>query len=149
MQEEVTQKTVALIINTTKFSGKMLMSAIKMFMNHRVKKKLNYHGKQTIKQLVQQGKGVSSIEIQDDDMKHFQKLAKKYGVDYAIKKSDSQYLIFFKAQDADAMTALFEEYTNSKIKNKESIFEQLNKAKEKLNATKNEKAKDRDYGARS
>lgn len=46
------------------------------------------------------------------------------------------------------MTALFEEYTNSKIKNKESVYEKLKEAKEKVNATKKEKANDRDYGAR-
>lgn len=147
MQEEITQKTLGLIINTSKFSGKILMSAIKILINQG-KKSSVHRGKQTMKQLIQQGKGVSSIEIQDNDMRKFQRLTKKYGVDYAIKKTDSQYLIFFKAQDADAMTALFEEYTNSKIKNKESVYEKLKKAKEKVNATKKEKANDRDYGAR-
>ena len=46
--------------------------------------------------------------------KGFEKYARKYGVDYAITKDKSvfppKYLVFFKARDADAMTAAFNAY---------------------------------------
>ena len=58
------------------------------------------HGKQTVKQLIGQNQGVSNIEITDPSIKEFEKIARKYGVDYAVKKDRSssppKYLIFFK-----------------------------------------------------
>ncbi len=57
------------------------------------------HGKQTVKQLIGQNQGVSNIEITDPSIKEFEKIARKYGVDYAVKKDRSssppKYLIFF------------------------------------------------------
>ena len=77
-------------------------------------------GKQTVKQLIGQNQGVSNIEINDPSIKEFEKIARKYGVDYAVKKDRSssppKYLIFFKARDADALTAAFSEYTQKKVK---------------------------------
>lgn len=46
-------------------------------------------GKQTIKQLIGQNQGVSNIEITDPSIKEFEKIARKYGVDYAVKKDRS------------------------------------------------------------
>ena len=67
------------------------------------------HGKQTVKQLIGQNQGVSNIEITDPSIREFEKIARKYGVDYAVKKDRSssppKYLIFFKGRDADALTA--------------------------------------------
>ena len=64
-------------------------------------------GKQTVKQLIGQNQGVSNIEITDPSIKEFEKIARKYGVDYAVKKDRStsppKYLIFFKGRDADAL----------------------------------------------
>ena len=78
------------------------------------------HGKQTVKQLIGQNQGVSNIEITDPSIKEFEKIARKYGVDYAVKKDRSssppKYLIFFKGRDADALTAAFTEYTGKKVR---------------------------------
>lgn len=43
-------------------------------------------GKQSVKTLIRQGQGVSSIPLADEGMKDFQKIAKKYGVDFAVVK---------------------------------------------------------------
>ena len=44
-------------------------------------------------------------------------------MDYAVKKDTSgeipKYLVFFKARDADALTAAFTEYTSKNEKNRE------------------------------
>ena len=93
-------------------------------------------GKQTVKELVGQNQGVSNIEINDPDIKDFERIARKYGVDYAVKKDRStsppKYLVFFKARDADALTAVFSEYTAKKVKKQErpSVLKQLAKFKE-------------------
>lgn len=82
---------------------------------------VKHRGNQTVRQLVGQNQGVSNIEITDSSIKEFEKIARKYGVDYAVKKdrssSPQKYLIFFKARDADALTAAFIEYTNKKERN--------------------------------
>ena len=45
------------------------------------------HGKQTLKQLMKQNAGVSNIEITKDNIKAFESTAKKYGIDFALKKT--------------------------------------------------------------
>jgi len=96
-------------------------------------------GKQTVKQLIGQNQGVSNIEITDPSIKEFEKIARKYGVDYAVKKDRSssppKYLIFFKGRDADALTSAFTEYTNKKVKKVEkserpSVLAKLSQFKE-------------------
>ena len=45
-----------------------------------------HKGKQTVKQPVGQGAGVTNIEITDNNIKAFESVARKYGVDFALKK---------------------------------------------------------------
>ena len=76
-----------------------------------------------MKQLVGQNQGVSNIEVTESNIKGFDRVARKYGVDYAIKKDKTgeipKYLVFFKARDADALTAAFTEYSGKKAKARE------------------------------
>ena len=130
MQEEVENRTLTLIVSGTKFTGRLFKAAISKYMAHRREKKLEKQrsrdspvtpkGKQTVKQLIGQNQGVSNIEINDPSIRDFERIARKYGVDYAVKKDRSasppKYLIFFKARDADALTAAFSEYTQKKVK---------------------------------
>ena len=133
MQEEVENRTLTLVVNGTKFTGRLFKAAISKYLTHRKAKKLEkqksrdapvqYKGKQTVKQLIGQNQGVSNIEITDPSIREFDKIARKYGVDYAVKKDRSadppKYLIFFKARDADALTAAFTEYTGKKVRKAE------------------------------
>ena len=128
MQEEVENRTLTLAVNGTKFSGRLLKAAVCKYMAHRkeVKQQKNRdgpvvpHGKQSVKQLVGQGQGVSNIELTDPSIRDFERIARKYGVDYAIKRDRSsdppRFLIFFKGRDNDAITAAFQEYANQKVK---------------------------------
>ena len=95
--------------------------------------------KETVKQIIGQNQGISNIEITDPSIKEFEKIARKYGVDYAVKKDRSssppKYLIFFKGRDADALTAAFTEYTSKKVKKAEkterpSVLAKLSQFKE-------------------
>ena len=112
------------------------------------------HGKQTLKQLMKQNTGVSNIEITKDNIKAFESTAKKYGIDFALKKDATEtpprYLVFFKGRDADALTAAFKEFSAKKLTQdkKPSIRKALaafrEKAKE-LNASRQQtKHKDRE-----
>ena len=127
MQEEVENRTLTLAVNGTKFSGRLLKAAVCKYMAHRkeVKQQKNRdgpvvpHGKQSVKQLVGQGQGVSNIELTDPSIRDFERIARKYGVDYAVKRDRSsdppRFLIFFKGRDNDAITAAFQEYANQKV----------------------------------
>ena len=154
MQEEVENRTLTLVVSGTKFTGRLFKAAISKYMAHRREKKLEKQrsrdspvtpkGKQTVKQLIGQNQGVSNIEINDPSIKDFERIARKYGVDYAVKKERSasppKYLIFFKARDADALTAAFTEYTGKKVKKAEkterpSVLAKLAQFKELLKNT--------------
>lgn len=154
MQEEVENRTLTLVVSGTKFTGRLFKAAISKYMAHRREKKLEKQrsrdypvtpkGKQTVKQLIGQNQGVSNIEINDPSIKDFERIARKYGVDYAVKKDRSasppKYLIFFKARDADALTAAFSEYTQKKVKKADrserpSVLAKLAQFKELLKNT--------------
>ncbi len=143
MQEDVENRAVALSIKTAKLTSKMLEAAIKKAlaeMEKRQKSPAVYKGKQSVKHLVQQGAGVSNIEITDGNIKSFERVARKYGIDFALKKDMStqppKYLVFFKSKDADALTAAFREYSGkvlkNQAKNKPSIHKQLVKLQDVL-----------------
>ena len=154
MQEEVENRTLTLVVSGTKFTGRLFKAAISKYMAHRREKKLEKQrsrdspvtpkGKQTVKQLIGQHQGVSNIEINDPSIRDFERIARKYGVDYAVKKDRSasppKYLIFFKARDVDALTAAFSEYTQKKVKKADrserpSVLEKLAQFKELLKNT--------------
>ena len=151
MQEEIENKSITLIINCTKFTGRVLKSAISKYLAHRSakhrEKKMDrkarrrerqagnvvHRGKQTVKQLVAQNQGVSTMDVVDKDMRDFQRVARKYGVDYAVKRSKGEpdkYLVFFKARDNDALIAAFNEFTQKREYKKEhpSILKRLAKS---------------------
>ena len=144
MQEEVEHRTVTLVISTTKMSAQVLKSAISKYLAHCKEKKVEKAragpvkpcGKQSVKQLVGQNQGVSNIEITYRNIKDFERIARKYGIDFALKKDKSgeipKYLVFFKARDADALTAAFKEYTakTDRKKEKPSILKKLRRFKD-------------------
>ena len=146
MQEEVENRTLTLVVSGSKFTGRLLKAAITKYLAHRKEKKLQKqksrdapvipHGKQTVKQLIGQNQGVSSIDIAKTDIRGFEKYARSYGVDYAIVKDKTgeipKYVCFFKARDADALMSAFNAYTADVLKSKEkpSVLKQLSKLKE-------------------
>ena len=131
MQEEVENRTVTLVISATKLTGRVLKAAVAKFLAHQKAKiaekkragPVKPTGKQTVKQLIGQNQGVSNIEITDSNIKSFERVARKYGVDFAVKKDRSvsppKYLVFFKGRDADALTAAFREYTAKEVRKRQ------------------------------
>ena len=113
----------------------MLKAAISKYLDYRKEKArdgpVKPCGKQTIKQLIGQNQGVSTIESNDPEIKNFERIARKYGVDYAVKKVKTdgkpKYVIFFKARDADALTQAFTEYSRKTVEKekKPSVLKKL------------------------
>lgn len=135
MQEEVNDRVVLVIKGGVTLSARALAKAMRKVLELRKNKNLSSHqktGKQNIKQLIGQNAGVSNIELTNSNIKSFDRTARKYGIDYAVKKdrlsTPPKYLVFFKSRDADAMTAAFTEFskrTLRKEKQKQSVKKTL------------------------
>ena len=157
MQEETNEKTIALYIKTGKLTAQQLQKAMKALLAQMKKQHDRQkipHGKQTLKQLMKQNAGVSNIEITKENIKAFDPIARKNGLDYNVKKIENgkppTYLVSFKGKDIDVMTEAFREFTAKKLgrDKKPSIRKLLSSLKEKaagLNAQRDKvKNKDRE-----
>ena len=133
MQEEITGKTIMLAVNTTKLTAGVLERMLKAYLLGQGQKiHQPKQGKQRVKDLVKQNAGVSNIEITDGNIRSFDRVAKKYHVDYAIKKDKNvnppKYMVFFKARDADVLTQAFRDYVHvneKKTKRRVSVKKNL------------------------
>ena len=110
--------------------------------------------KVSVKELVGEGAGASSIEITDGNIKSFERVARKYNVDFAVKKDKTteppKYLVFFKGRDADAVAQAFKEfvYGNEKKNSRTSVRQKLKHFRDVVSKDQNkersrEKNKDR------
>ena len=141
MQEEVENRTVNLAISTTKLTLRTIISGIRKYLQHREKVKAKkvrdpaVHGKQSVKKLLGQNQGAANTEIEKEGIKDFERLAKKYGVDFAVRKDKTvdppRYFVFVRAKDADALDAICKEHqARSMTKDrKPSVLAQLSKFK--------------------
>ena len=141
MQEEVENRTVNLAISTTKLTLRTNISGIRKYLQHREKVKAKkgrdpaVHGKQSVKKLLGQNQGAANAEIEKEGIKDFERLAKKYGVDFAVRKDKTvdppRYFVFVRAKDADALDAICKEHqARSMTKDrKPSVLAQLSKFK--------------------
>ena len=157
IQEEIESRTVALSVSTAKLTGRIFKVAICKYLEHRKNKQRDGpvvpHGKQSVKQLIGQNQGVSTIESNDPHIRDFDRIARKYGVDYAIKKvkddgGKHKYVIFFKARDADALTQAFTEYTrkSAEREKKPSVRKLLQNLIAKSKNKERERTKERNRG---
>ena len=149
MQDEVNEKTVSLCIRCGKVTANLLKAAMKkaLVKMEQEKQKLKgqkqpkqdkedktYKGKQSMDKLMKQNVQLSNIEITDGNIKSFERGAKKYSIDYSLKKDVNadppRYYVFFKARDADVMTAAFKEYTGQSLNKdkKPSVRKKLQQA---------------------
>ena len=136
MHEQINEKAVALAVKAAKITGRLLAKAMRDFLK-KAREPTFTHGKQSVRSLSKQGASLTSIEVTGDNIGSFSRIARKYNVDFALKRDDSgktpKWVVFFKAKDADALTAAFNEYGKIELKqrkNKPSLRAELEKAKE-------------------
>ncbi len=169
MQDEVNEKTVSLCVNGGKISARILKAALQKALakmeqekredkQRRTEKNVGkgdviYRGKQSMEKLMRQDCQLSNIEVTDGNIKSFEKCARKYGIDFSLKKDTSisppRYFVFFKAKDVDVMTAAFKEYTGKSLakSKKPSIRKKLEQAKERTEKHRElEKTKQKERG---
>jgi len=127
MQEEVTQKTIALSMKTGKLTAQALQAALKKYLQHRAKGPKLHHGKQSL----------TNIEVTEANIGAFKPCAKKYGVDFTLRKDKTtqppHYIVIFKAKDADNLEQAFREFTAKTLSKEQrpSIRKVLAVAKQK------------------
>ena len=150
MQEEVTQKTIALSMKTGKLTAQVLQAALKKYLQHRAKgKNTLHHGQQSLKQLKKHGADLSNIEITEANIGAFKPCAKKYGIDFALRKTKNtqppHYVVIFKAKDADNMEQAFKEFTAKKLQREErpSIRKDIAASREKAAVRNADRAKEK------
>ena len=160
MQEEVQNRTVTLTISGARLTGRTLKWAIRQLLNSHSKNKakraqakaITPKGKQSVKKLVGQNQGVQNIEISDKNIKDFDRVARKYGIDYAVKRDTTEaipkYLVFFKARDGDALNAAFREYSavTAKKEARPSVIQRLRSINPLEKTAKKDKIRNKDKG---
>ena len=138
MQEEITQRTVSLSVEAGKMTADLLQKAVKKVLEEMQKKpsqRALRQGKQTLHQLKQHEASLTNIEITEQNIKAFSAVAKKYDIDYALKKGPHteppHYYVFFKAKDKDQLQPAFKEFTAMTLdpEKRPSIRERLAEAK--------------------
>ena len=102
MQDEVNEKVVALSVRATKMTANVLKAAMLKFIaemekakqktskQKTVKRNEPAHGKQTLKKLMKQNSQLTNIEITDGNIKSFERVARKYGVDFSLKRDNAE-----------------------------------------------------------
>lgn len=150
MQEEIEQKTIALAVKTGKLTGQVLQAAMKKFLAARQKGTGKaHHGKQSLRQLKKDGCALSNIEITDSNIGLFRPCAKKYGIDFTLRKDRTthppRYIVIFKSKQADNLEQAFKEFTAKKLKQQErpSIRKTLSSMKQKAAAKDKQRAKEK------
>lgn len=150
MQERNTEKCIAIMIKASKVTGTTLKKAIKAYLNYLKNKPPKvYHGKQKVKNLVKSGEKLENVSVADDNIKSFDRIARKYGIDYSLKRDNTEdpprYFIFFKAKDGKVMNAAFSEYTRSLMarEEKSSIKEKLRSVGEQVKAKAQERTREK------
>ncbi|MBQ3211279.1 MAG: PcfB family protein [Oscillospiraceae bacterium] len=135
VDEDISRRSIAISVKTAKLSAKAL-AYVFASVGRKLSKHELPHGKMSVKKLMSHGTAASSIELSCDTVL-FDRVARKWNVDYAFYKTEpGKYLLFFKSNQADAMTACFAEYSKKVLKREKSeklpIREQIAKAREAI-----------------
>ena len=140
--EDVSRRTIAISVQSSKLTARSLAYALRA-VGHKIAKEYRArqtpHGRQSVRKLMTHGVVTSSIEL-SGDTKVFDRVARKWNVDYAFYKAGpDKYLLFFKSGQADAITACFSEYSKKVLSKSKSrripIREQLRRAQIKRERT--------------
>lgn len=154
MQEEVTDKSIAFVTKNSKMTASVLKTLITAYLREKEKQKANNgqdikRKKVSLKELSNKYDGLKSIEINESNIKGFEKTAKKYGIEYALKKDKTTdpptYVVFFKGKDTDILDTAFKEFIGNEIdkEKRPSLKQALNKMKELASLINKDKVKNK------
>lgn len=150
MQEDIERRSMAVTVQAGKLTARTLAKAMAAVLRKlRQKKGQPTHGRQTTKQLMGQGVSTSTIPL-DGDTRQWDRVARKYNVDYAFYKTGpNKHLLLFKSGQADAITAAFSEFTKrvmTRGAKRPSILDQLRQATERVREQPRQKERTKEAG---
>ena len=135
MQEDIERRAIAISLTAGKLTARTLAKALSAALRQIRQQRraaLTPQGRQSVKKLMNHGVNTNRIPL-DGSTRLFDRVARKWGVDYAFRKvGPKQYRLFFKAGQADAITDCFAEYTKRMMKKERrpSVLKRLGRANE-------------------
>ncbi|WP_207742781.1 PcfB family protein [Intestinimonas butyriciproducens] len=114
IDEEVSRSSIAITVRASKLTARGLayvLGAAARQIRKAQREGNAPHGKQSARKLMRHGGDTSGMEL-PGDTRLFDRVARRWGVDYAIRPVEKgKYLLLFKAKQADAITGCFQEYS--------------------------------------
>ena len=152
MQEEIEQRTVSVTIQAAKLSGRVLKAAIAAALRKMEQERNTPKvGRNTMKRLAGRDGGMNTIEV-SGRIRSFERYARKHQVRYHIEKEvgvdPPRWTVYFKANQEDALTAAFKEYTKKDLsrESRPSMLAKLHKFKELAQALGKDRVKNKEHG---
>ena len=152
MQEEIEQRTVSVTIQAAKLSGRVLKAAIAAALRKMEQERNTPKvGRNTMKRLAGLDGGTNTIEV-SGRIRSFERYARKHQVRYHIEKETGgtppRWTVYFKANQADALTAAFKEYTKKDLsrESRPSMLAKLHKFKELAQALGKDRVRNKEHG---
>lgn len=152
MQEEIEQRTVSVTIQAAKLSGRVLKAAIAAALRKMEQERNTPKvGRNTMKRLAGRDGGMNTIGV-SGRIRSFERYARKHQVRYHIEKEvgvdPPRWTVYFKANQADALTAAFKEYTKKDLsrESRPSMLAKLHKFKELAQALGKDRVKNKEHG---
>lgn len=152
MQEEIEQRTISITVQTARLSGRVLKSAITAALQKMEQERNTPKvGNNSMKRLAGRDGGANTIEV-TGRIRSFERIARKHQVRYHIEKDAGtdppRWTVYFKANQADALTAAFKEYTQKDLARTQrpSLLSQLHKFRELAQALGRDRVKNKEHG---
>lgn len=152
MQEELEQRTVSITIQAAKLTGRVLKAAIAAALRKMEQERSTPKvGRNSMKRLAGRDGGSNKIEV-PGRIRSFERIARKHQVRYHIDKDPGvkppKWTVYFKANQADALTDAFKEYTRKEAArdSRPSLVAQLRKFKELAQSMGRDRVKNKEHG---
>ena len=152
MQEDIEQRTISVTVQASKLTGRVLKAAIAAVLQKMEQERNTPNvGRNSMKRLTARDPGANTIEV-TGRIRSFERYARKHQVRYHIEKEvgtdPPKWTVYFKANQADALTAAFKEYTRKDLARTQrpSLLSQLHKFKELAQALGRDRVKNKEHG---
>ena len=152
MQEDIEQRTISVTVQASKLTGRVLKAAIAAVLQKMEQERNTPKvGRNSMKRLTARDPGANTIEV-TGRIRSFERYARKHQVRYHIEKEGGtdppKWTVYFKANQADALTAAFKEYTRKDLARTQrpSLLSQLHKFKELAQALGRDRVKNKEHG---
>lgn len=137
--EDVSRRSIAVTVKASKLTARVLALALQAA-GRKIQQAQQAHqtpqGKQSIEKLLGNCPNAKCMDL-SGETRLFDRVARKWNVDYAFfQTGPDKYLLYFKPQQADALTGCFAEYSKRVLKRNRGrpapIREQMQKAAEQV-----------------